>query len=165
MIIGGTILLTFFLPQPLPGWPIWGWPALGGIALVAIVISSITDAETNTKMQLELFQEQFNPRKLMDPMLRQEVEEALEYQRSIQTHSAKQRSGLLKDRLEDTTRQIEEWVGNIYKLALHLDAYRHDPLLAQERESVPRELESLTSRRHDEEDLSLIHISEPTRPY
>ena len=155
VVIGGTILLWFFIPQPFPFWPAWGWPVLGGVALVALIISSITDVETNAQVQLELFQEQFDIRKIMDTMLRGEVEQALEYQRSIQAHAAKQRPGLLKDRLEDTTRQIENWVSNIYKLALQLDMFRHDPLLAQELESVPKDLETLTSRRNQEDNVEV----------
>jgi len=153
--MGGTLLLWFFLPQPFPLWPQWGWPALGAVALVGLVISSLTDVETNAQVQLNVFQEQFNTRQILDPQLRREVEQALEYQRSIQTHTAQQQPGALKDRLEDTTRQIEDWVSNIYKLALQLDMFRHDPLLAEERESVPRDLEALTSRRHQEDNVDV----------
>lgn len=147
VIIGTVLLLMFFLPQPFKGWPIWGWPALGGVAVVAIVISSLTDLETNAKVQLDLFQERFNPRKVLDAELRSEVEKALEYQRRIEAYIGKQRPGVLRDRLVDTAGQLADWVGNIYQLALRLDAYRHDPLLAQERASVPREIEALTSRQ------------------
>ncbi|HOT92237.1 MAG TPA: hypothetical protein PLJ78_08550 [Anaerolineae bacterium] len=148
VIIGAMVLLWFFLPQPLPGWPIWGWPALGILGVLAIVISTLTDVETGAKVQIELFQERFNPRKVADPQLRQEVEKALEYQRRIVAYISKQRAGVLRDRLQDTAGQINDWVSNIYQLALRLDAYRHDPLLGQERASVPRELEALTSRRN-----------------
>ncbi len=150
VIIGGTILLSFFLPNPLPGWPVWGWPALGGFALVVIIVSSMTDTQTNTKVQLALFQEQFDLRKLVDSALQSEVMQALAYYSRIKEHASQQRSGLIKEHLLDTMRQLEDWVSNIYKLALQLDRYRHDPLLAQERESVPKELETLASRRHQE---------------
>ncbi|MEJ5309077.1 MAG: hypothetical protein WHX52_04845 [Anaerolineae bacterium] len=147
VIIGIVILLMFFLPQPLPGWPIWGWLALGVLGVAAIVTSSLTDASANAKVQLDLFQERFNPRKVQDAELRHEVEKALEYQRRIEAYISKQRAGVLRDRLEDTAGQLADWVSQIYELALRLDAYRHDPLLAQERASVPKELEALTSRQ------------------
>ncbi|MBN1873236.1 MAG: DUF3309 domain-containing protein [Anaerolineae bacterium] len=146
MVIGLTILLMFFLAQPFPGWPIWGWPVLGGLGLVAIIVSSLTDAEANARALQELYQAQFNPRKVLDPQLRREIEQALEYQQRIETHTRKQRAGVLRDRLEDTASQLADWVGNIYKLCIRLDAYRHDPLLAQERASVPKELDSLKAR-------------------
>jgi len=155
VVIGGTLLLWFFSSDLFPTWPGWVWPALGGLALLMIVVSSVTDAKTNAQVQLDLFQEQFELRNILDPLLRREVEQALEYQRSIQAHTAKQRPGLLKERLEDTTHQIGNWVSNIYKLAVQLDMFRHDPLLMQERESVPRELETLTSRRHQENNVEV----------
>ena len=147
VIIGMVMLLMFFLPQPFAGWPIWGWPALGVLGVAAMVFSSLTDLETNAKVQLDLFQERFNPRKVQDVELRNEVEKALEYQRRIEAYIGKQRAGVLRDRLEDTAGQLADWVGNIYQLALRLDTYRHDPLLAQERATVPKELEALTSRQ------------------
>ena len=150
VVIGGTILLTFFSKYLMPSWwPAWGWPALGALALLVLVISTVTDKHTRVRVQSELLQENFNPRKLDDPRLRHEVSKALEYQQSIRTHIASQRSGVLKDRLADTARQIEDWVSNIYKLAVQLDAYQHDQLLTQERNSVPRELETLQSRRSE----------------
>ncbi|NIV40226.1 MAG: hypothetical protein GWN58_65735, partial [Anaerolineae bacterium] len=43
--------------------------------------------------------------------------------------------------------QLSDWIGNIYELALKLDAYRRDELLARERKTVPQEIEELTARR------------------
>ena len=147
VIIGMVMLLMFFLPRPFAGWPIWGWPALGVLGMAAMVFSSLTDLEANAKVQLDLFQERFNPRKVQDAELRREVEKALEYQRRIEAYIGKQRAGVLRDRLEDTAGQLADWVSHIYALALRLDAYRHDPLLAQERATAPKELEALTSRQ------------------
>ena len=147
VIIGMVMLLMFFLPQPFKGWPIWGWPALGVLGVAVMVLSSLTDMSANAKVQLDLFQERFNPRKVQDAELRNEIEKALEYQRRIEAYIGKQRAGVLRDRLEDTAGQLADWVSQIYQLALRLDAYRHDPLLAQERATVPKELEALTARQ------------------
>jgi len=155
VIIGMVMLLTFFWQELFPGWPLWVWPALGVVGVAAMVLSSITDAAANAKVQLNLFQERFNPRKVRDPELRREVEKALEYQRGIEAHIGKQRSGVLRDRLEDTAGQLADWVSHIYELALRLDAYRHDPLLAQERATAPRELEALVSRQSIEKNSAV----------
>lgn len=155
VVIGGTILLTYFIPQPFPGWPVWGWPALGGFALLVLVISTITDNASKAQVQVELTQEHYNPRNILDPVLHREVERALDYQRSIQAYVAQQREGQLKTWLEDITRQTEDWVDGTYALAMQLDKFRHDPLLAQDRESLPRELETLTSRRHQESNVDV----------
>ena len=84
--------------------------------------------------------------------LRQEVETALEYQRRIEARAHGQRPGALRDRLENTADQLSDWINNVYKLALRLDAYRQDRLLAQERETVPQEIEKLAARRRLESD-------------
>jgi len=152
VLLGMSILLAFFLPSPLPIWQWWWWLALGGVGMVAITVSSLTDAETNAKVLRALFQERFNPRVIHSPSLRQEVERALEYQERIESHIGKQESGVLRDRLDDTANRLADWIANIYQLAKRLDAYRRDPLLPQERETVPEELETLRSRVEYEKD-------------
>jgi hypothetical protein len=152
VVLAGTILLMAFLPRPFPWWPMWGWLLLGLLGLVGVVASSLTDAETNARVLHDLFQQHFDPRQVRDTALRQEVETALEYQRRIEAQARSQRPGVLRDRLEDTADQLSDWIGNIYKLALKLDAYRRDELLAQERKAVPQEIDKLTARRGLESD-------------
>jgi len=152
MVLAGTILLTALWPHPFTWWPVWGWLLLGLLGLAAMVYSSLTDTEANARVLLELFQQQFDPRKIQDQALRQEVETALEYQRRIEAQAHRQRPGALRDRLENTADQLSDWISNVYKLALRLDAYRQDRLLAQERETVPQEIEKLAARRRLESD-------------
>ena len=152
MVLAGTILLTALWPHPFTWWPVWGWLLLGLLGLAAMVYSSLTDTEANARVLLELFQQQFDPRKIQDQALRQEVETALEYQRRIEARAHGQRPGALRDRLENTADQLSDWISNVYKLALRLDAYRQDRLLAQERETVPQEIEKLAARRRLESD-------------
>ncbi len=155
VVIAGTILLTVFVRRPFPGWPVWGWPLLGIIGLAAIVYSSLTDEEANARILLRLFQEQFDPRRIKDRKLRQDVETALEYQRRIEALARAQRPGVMRDRLEDTANQLTDWIRNIYRLALRLDAYRQDKLLARQREEVPQEIQDLTARLKLESDPDL----------
>ncbi len=155
VVIAGTILLTVFVRRPFPGWPVWGWPFLGIIGLAAIVYSSLTDEEANARILLRLFQEQFDPRRIKDKKLRQDVETALEYQRRIEALARAQKPGVMRDRLEDTANQLTDWIRNIYRLALRLDAYRQDKLLARQREEVPQEIQDLTARLKLESDPDL----------
>jgi hypothetical protein len=123
--------------------------------LVAIFYSSLTDAEANARVVLQLLRQRFDPRKIGDQALRQEVEGALTYQQRIETQVRGQRDGALRERLEDTANQLSDWIGNIYRLAVKLDAYRRDELLAEERKAVPREIETLSARRDRERDPEL----------
>jgi len=152
VVLAGTILLSVLLPRPFRWWPVWGWPLLGLLGLAGVVYSSLADAETNARILRELLQQQFDPRKVNDESLRREVETALEYQRRIEAQARSQRPGVLRDRLEYTAGQLSDWIGNIYELALKLDGYRRDELLAQEWETVPQEIEELAARRRLESD-------------
>jgi hypothetical protein len=151
VVLAGTILLMWLLPHPFPWWPVWGWLILGLLGLGGIFYSSLTDAEANARVVLELLQQQFDPRKIKDEALREEVETALVYQQRIETQIRRQRAGVLRDRLEDTANQLSDWIANIYTLALKLDAYRRDELLAGERQRVPREIEELAAERRREQ--------------
>lgn len=150
VIIAMSLVLTFVYPRPFFWWPRFGWLLLGLVALFVIIYSSLTDAEANAEILLKVFQEQFNPRQINDKDLRSKIENALEYQRRIESQVRQQSSGLIKDRLNDTAGQITAWLSNIYELALRIDQYRRDDLLERERASVPRELDQLLAQRRNE---------------
>ncbi len=155
VVVGGTIALSLLLPRPFSWWPVWGWPLLGSLGMVGIVLSSLTDSEANARVLLTLFQEQFNPNRISDQVLRGEVESALAYQRRIEALIREQRPGVLRDRLESTANQLSDWVANVYQLATTLDVYQHDELLARERQRVPQEIEQLSARREREGDPTI----------
>jgi hypothetical protein len=150
LILAITIILTFLLPRPFIWWPRFGWPLLGLVGLAALVISSLTDAQANARILHKLFQEQFDPRNLRDRELRGKVESALEYERRIELLVTQRNEGVIRDRIEDAAGQISDWLSNIYQLALRLDAYRGDDLLARERDSVPKEVDRLVAQRRVE---------------
>ncbi|CAN5464380.1 hypothetical protein BH10CHL1_BH10CHL1_31590 [soil metagenome] len=147
IVVAVTIILTFLLPRPFSWWPGFGWPLIGVIGIVALVYSSLIDADTNARVLLSQFQEQFDPRTIKDKNLRQQVENGLEYQRRIEMQVRKQRSGMIRDKLEETANQLTDWLSNIYQLAVRLDAYRNDDLLLRERGAVPKEIEQLTAQQ------------------
>jgi hypothetical protein len=147
LVIALTIVLFFLLPRPFPWWPRYGWLVLGLCGLAALVYSSLTDAETNAKVLLRLFQEQFDTKRIRDKELRADLETALEYQRRIEVQVRQQERTLLRDRLNETANQITQWIANMYALALRLDSYRRDDLLAKQRGTLPQELKDLTEQR------------------
>ena len=147
LVIALTIVLFFLLPRPFAWWPRYGWLVLGLCGLAALVYSSLTDAETNAKVLLRLFQEQFDTKRIRDKELRADLETALEYQRRIEVQVRQQDRTLLRDRLNETANQITQWIANMYALALRLDSYRRDDLLAKQRGTLPQELKDLTEQR------------------
>ncbi|MBW7884219.1 MAG: hypothetical protein H3C34_16570 [Caldilineaceae bacterium] len=153
-VIAFTLVVYFLAPGPL-GLPRELWLLLGAVALGLVIYSSLTDADTNARVLLSLFQEKFDPGKVKNRALRKEVETALEYQRRIELQIRKQRPGLIRERLEDAANQLSAWVSNIYQLALRLDAFQADDLLARERIELPKEIEALTAKRQREREVAL----------
>jgi len=155
VVIAGSLLLTVLYRRPIPGWPAWGWAALGLIGVAVIVYSSLTDVDANAKILIDLMQEKFNVKEIQDKKLRQDVQKGMEYQRRIERLIQGQRPGLMRDRLEDTAGQLTDWVANIFALAKRLDAYKQDELLARERSTVPKEVETLEARLKLEGDAQI----------
>jgi hypothetical protein len=150
IIIALSLVLTFLYPRPFAFWPRFGWLLLGAVALGVIIYSSLTDAEANAQVLLDMFQQQFNPRALADKDLRTKVETALEYQRRIETQVRQQNSSLIRDRLNDTAGQITAWLSSIYEIALRLDTYRRDDLIERERAVLPKEIDQLLAQSRNE---------------
>jgi hypothetical protein len=147
LVIALTLVLFFLFPRPFPWWPRYAWLVMGAAGLAALVYSSLTDVDSNAKVVLRLFQEQFDPGRIRDKELRKDVETALEYQRRIEMQVREQKRTLIRERLEDTANQLSNWVSNMYALALRLDSYRRDDLLKQQRDTLPQEIGGLTEQR------------------
>jgi hypothetical protein len=152
VVVAGTIVLTGLLSHPFSWWPVWGWPLLGLLGLAALLYSSLSNDEAKGEVLLALFEERFDPHQIQDLGLRREVEATLEYQRQIEKRTWDQRSGALRDWLEDTAGQLWDWVANIYELAQRQDLHRRGELLPHERETVLQETEELAARRRLEHD-------------
>lgn len=146
VVIGGTVLLSVFFNQWLPGWPIWAWPAAGLVAEAAVIISSLTDKSEMQKVMETLFRERYNTAGIRDRELRAKLDEAEEYRRRIQEVVAQQKSGILRDRLVSTTSQVYDWIANMVALARRIDTYRTDSIIRRDQVAVPKEITELEGR-------------------
>ncbi|MCB0025301.1 MAG: hypothetical protein KDD91_19850, partial [Caldilinea sp.] len=59
-VIALTLIVYFLAPGPL-GLPRELWLVLGLVALGLVIYSSISDADTNARVLLDLYQEKFDP--------------------------------------------------------------------------------------------------------
>ncbi|RMF30824.1 MAG: hypothetical protein D6759_11195 [Chloroflexi bacterium] len=150
--IAMVILLVFFLPQPLPGWRWWFWIVGGVLAEAAIIISSLTDPEVNRQVVAEMLRLQFDVKALHQEEYRAAVERALEYRERIETALRTQRRGVLRDHLQETARQIDDWIANVYRLARRLDRYAQDEVIARDMRSVPQRIKRLRRELERESD-------------
>jgi len=161
-MIAGTVLLSVFLSQPFPWWPWWGWPVLGLIGEIAVVVSSLTDKAEQQKAVESLFRAKYNTAGIRDRGLRAKLDEAEEYRKRIQQAIDQQRSGVLRDRLVDTTTQVYDWIANMVLLARRIDTYRADTIIKRDMETVPREIKELAARQKLESNPRVLSQMETT---
>lgn len=150
VIIAGTVILSVFFNQWLPGWPAWAWPLGGLIAELAVIVSSLTDKGEMEKVMESLFREKYNTAGIRDRELRAKIEEAEQYRQRIQEVVAQQTSGVLRDRLVATTAQVYDWIANMVMLARRIDAYRADAIIRRDQSAVPKEIGELEKRLANE---------------
>jgi hypothetical protein len=166
VLLALAILLAFFLPTPLPAllpwWGAWTW-LLAGLAGVALVsLSALKDPQEREKAVERLFREKYNVNGLRDRPLRDKLKKAEEYHQQIKSTVKIQRDGILKDRMQRTTGEIYDWIGNMVRLARRLDSYRVDPIIKGDREELVRSIPGLEARLRQETDSRVRQQIETT---
>jgi hypothetical protein len=138
IILAGLSLLN--LPW-LPGkW--WLWLLFGLVGEALIMLTTLRDESLYKQAMDEMFQQEFDIKKLRSPDLRQKLSEALEYRDSIVKEIEREEEPVLDDYLSDMAHSLEDWIAQIYHLAQGLDVYRYDSVIARDMETVPKELEN-----------------------
>ncbi len=159
VIIAGSMLLAVFFPQPFPqtfpqfDW--WTWLALGAVGVAGVIWSNLTDKEEAARAVAAMFREQHDPALIKERNLRAKYEQALEYFDRLQEVSGSMKSKQLRERTSESVRQMEHWVGNIYDLALRLQAYHADGILNRDRQAVPQTVSELQGRLRREGDAGV----------
>ncbi len=156
IIIAGVILLSFFLPRPLPTlapwWDWWVWLVLGGVGVAAMIASTLTDEEEAAQAIDKLFRQEYNIDGLREKLLQDKLKRAQEYHEQIQEAVAIQRDGVLKDRLKRTADQIYDWIGHMVRLARRIDSYVNDPIIQSDRDELKVSIPRLENRLKLESD-------------
>jgi hypothetical protein len=145
LMVGGTILAAVFLPNVIPWMPWFVWPVLGLVGEVAVIASSLTDKAEQQKVIESLFRERYNFNGIRDRGLREKLNEAEQYRQRIQQVVEQQKSGILRDRLKQTTTQVYDWIANMVTLARRIDTYRSDMIIQRDLKTVPEEIGRLTA--------------------
>ncbi len=102
----------------------WMWLIGGGLAELALIYSSLTDPSVSAKIVEAMFREKFKPEKIEDKDLQKQLTEAMDYRGRIAGLINKRTDTVLKDSLNETVAQIDEWLKEIYGLAQRLDEYK-----------------------------------------
>jgi hypothetical protein len=120
-----------------------------------MIWSTLTDPQETAQAVAEMFREEHDARLIKDRSLRAKFDQALSYYERLQQVAAGMKSERLRERTSESVRQMEEWVSNIYHLALRLQAYRQDGILNRDREQVPRAIKKLRNELKLETDPAL----------
>jgi len=163
VVIALTLLLTVFGSNLAEFVPNWVWLLSGIIAEAALVYSSYTDPETGRKVVAEMLRSEFRPERLNDETLQQKMEEAFDYRSRIAATVKDRRDSVLKDNLEETARQIDDWLENIYDLALRLDRYRSEKdILLRDKHRAQASIRELEQRLEGDVDPAVQKQIEET---
>ena len=138
IIFAGLSLLNL---SWLPGkW--WLWLLFGLVGEALILLTTLRDEGLYKRAMDEIFDREFDLKKLRSPDLREKLSKALEYRGSIVKEIEREEDPVLDDYLSDMARGLEDWIAQVYRLTQGLDVYRYDSVIARDMETVPTELEN-----------------------
>jgi len=156
VLLALAILLAFFLPNPLPAllpwWGAWTWLLLGVAGVALVSLSALKDPQEREKAVERLFREKYNVNGLRDRPLRDKLKKAEDYHQQIKATVKTQKDGILKERMQRTTGEIYDWIGNMVRLARRLDSYRVDPIIKGDRDELVKSIPALEARLRQESD-------------
>lgn len=146
-----TAILFLFVKDPFPWWQDWFWLVGGAIAEGALVLSALTDPEAANQAIAREFENRYDLRMIKSTVARQRLQSALEYRRNMLT-LAKRHQGAMRSSLMQTVNDVNDWIGHMYDLALHIDAFDNNELVERDRKMVPQQIEKTRIRINNETD-------------
>ncbi len=152
-----TIIFTLVLyfgvgtPESMPWFQSWFWLAGGAGAAIAFVLATLTDPQAAQEAITREFEKQYDLSRIRGSVARKHVRDALEYRRNMLT-LAKRARGALRTNLLNTVDDINDWIGHMYDLAQHIDAFEDNALVERDRRVVPQQIEKVRQRLNVERD-------------
>lgn len=61
----------------------------------------------------------------------------------------------MRERADDTNRQLKDWIRNMYRLAIRLDTYRHDKLMHKDLTQITEDVDKLKTQQKRESNPAL----------
>jgi hypothetical protein len=148
-----TIALTLiaFFVNPIQGVPNWAWLIVGGVLEAIYLITTVTDPTARRQANLRILADRFDPADIKNLHAREQMRKALEYKRTIDSYVTKQ-EGPLRTTLDESSRQINQWVELMYNLAQNIDRFEGNDTIRRDLASAPAELSALKRRLTIEKD-------------
>jgi len=140
----------------------WVFVVLGLLIEVAIGVLTMRNPAINAKAVATIFEREFQPRTIRSKALRLKTAKAMEYLQKIEETVARTREGVLRDRLKRATEEVVDWVEAIYRIAVRVDTYNRNQLIARDMLSVPKTIKKLRRRLQEEDDPAVRRQIEKT---
>jgi hypothetical protein len=140
--LAASVVLSVLFPNLIPGWQAWYWLAGGAVIWLIIATAVFVNPNTGARVVGEMLRLKFDLKAIEDVESRRHIDKALEYRAQIEAAVSRARAGLLRDNLAETAREIDDWLDNIYSLALRLDSFQRDQTIQHDLQSVPQSLDS-----------------------
>lgn len=148
-ILGGTES-SFSIGSP------FIWLIGGAVAEALLVYSSLKDPEFGRKVVADLLKHEFQPERLRDKRLQEQINTALDYRSRIEKAIRERTDTVLKAELSATASQIEEWLENMYSLAQRIDRYQAEQqILERDRKKAETRVQQLR-RDYAQEDNTAV---------
>jgi predicted nucleic acid-binding Zn-ribbon protein len=158
-----TAVLFLFVPAPFTWWQPWFWLVAGAIAEAAFVISSLSDPQAAEQAVAREFAGRYDLDRIKSPVSRQRLRDAIEYRKNM-AKLADRHGGSMRASLKTTVADVDDWIGQMYELALHIDAFESNELVERDRRAVPQQLEKARQRLKIERDEAVQRdLSEQVR--
>mgnify|MGYP001339412387 CR=1 FL=1 len=134
-----TAILFLFVPLPFPWWADWMWLVAGAAAEIALIASNLSNPEAATAALNREFEAKYDLGQIRSLDARQRLDRALEYRRNM-LMLTERHGGAMRVQLQQTVADVNDWIGHMYDLALHIDAFEGNDLVRRDQAEVPRKL-------------------------
>ena len=146
-----TAILFLFVPLPFPWWADWMWLVAGAAAEIALIASNLSNPEAATAALNREFEAKYDLGQIRSLDARQRLDRALEYRRNM-LMLTERHGGAMRVQLQQTVADVNDWIGHMYDLALHIDAFEGNELVERDRRMVPEQLRKAKQRVDQESD-------------
>jgi hypothetical protein len=149
-----TMILFFAVPSPnIFGivLPAWAWLIMGGMAESALVLSALTDPEEAQQAMAKEFESKYDLAHIRNANSRDRLRTAMDYRRNM-LRLLKQHSGGMRQQLNTTVSQVNDWIARMYDIAQHIDSFETNELVERDIRMVPQQIEKVKTRIERESD-------------
>lgn len=162
VVMALAILLAFFGPDLFPAFPWWGWLIGGGLAWGGLAWSIFKDEKVAAQVAADLLKQKYEPTAVKSGDMRDKLIKAFDYRAQIAAAIAGKRRGVLRDHLEQTAREIDDWIGGLWEVARRVDTFEGNRTIQQDLQAVPVAIRNYETRLKTESNAEVRQQLEDT---